>query len=184
LRKILLTSSGFENQRIEKAFHGLFEKKPKDRKAIFVPTAAIDADAIAVLPKCMNDLLHTGIEPKNIMVFDLHCDMPFQALRKYDLIYFTGGDAGYLLKRINETKFNLSLNQFIESGGVYVGVSAGSMIAAGNLPNNLGYVGCTLNVHQLIGTKSGPVDPSCLSPIDLSGNNALLILGNACKVID
>ena len=35
--------------------------KPADTKALFIPTAAIDAEAIEVLPKCMNDLLKCGI---------------------------------------------------------------------------------------------------------------------------
>ncbi len=34
--------------------------------------AAINADAIAVLPKCMNDLLKCGIPDENITVYDMH----------------------------------------------------------------------------------------------------------------
>jgi peptidase E len=66
MRKILLTSSGFENQRIMALFRGLLDREPGETKALFIPTAAIDAGAIAVLPKCMNDLLNAGIPPENI----------------------------------------------------------------------------------------------------------------------
>jgi len=55
-------------------------------------------------------------------------------------VYFTGGSPQYLLERINSTGFNRSLKQYIDYGGVYVGVSAGSVVAANNLPDNLGFI--------------------------------------------
>ena len=153
-------------------------------KALFIPTAANDADAIAVLPKCMNDLLNAGIPEKNIAVFDLHRNMPIEELRQYDLVYFTGGSPHYLLERINDTGFNRSLRQFIDNGGVYVGVSAGSCIATNDLPDGLGYINCTLNVHMKIGTKNGVIDTSNNPHIDLTGNNAILITGDNYQVIE
>jgi peptidase E len=184
MAKIILTSSGFENKRIEEAFHTLFDKEPKARKALFIPTAAIDPDAIAVLPKCINDLLNTGILPENITVFDLHRNMPIDELRQYDLVYFTGGDPSYLLERVNATGFNVSLNDFLAAGGVYVGVSAGSWIATNNLPNNLGYINCTLSVHMQKGTRNGPIDTTKNPHIDLTGNHAILITGDQYWVIE
>ena len=59
--KVLLTSAGSENKRIEETFLALTGKKPEDIKAVFIPAAAIDADAIEVLPKCLHDLLDCGI---------------------------------------------------------------------------------------------------------------------------
>ncbi|MCL2883898.1 MAG: hypothetical protein FWF49_00240, partial [Oscillospiraceae bacterium] len=80
MRKILLTSSGFETERIREVFRGLFEKPPAQLKALFIPTAANDPDAIGVLPKCMNDLLKAGTSKENIAVFDLHDNMNFNDL--------------------------------------------------------------------------------------------------------
>lgn len=184
MRKIMLTSSGFESKRLIEVFHGLFEKKPAQIRALFVPTAANDVDAIAVLPKCMNDLLFAGILSENITVFDLHRDMPIEELHNYDIVYFTGGSPQYLLERINGTGFNKSLASFLDLGGVYVGVSAGSWVATNNLPNSLGYINCTLSVHMKVGTKSGPIDISKNPHIDLTGNNAILILGTEYSVIE
>lgn len=184
MRKVLLTSSGFENKRIMEVFHSLFEREPSQLKALFVPTAANDVDAIAVLPKCMNDLLNAGIPEGNITVFDLHRNMPIEELSQYDVVYFTGGSPHYLLQRINDTGFNKSLEQFVKNGGVYVGVSAGSWIATNNLPNNLGYINCTLSVHMKVGTKNGPIDTSVNPHIDLTANNVLLIKGNDYFVIE
>lgn len=184
MRSVLLTSSGFETGHILEVFHGLFKKEFTKIRALFIPTAANDPDAIGVLPKCMNDLLKAGILAENIQVFDLHCNMAIDELLKYDVVYFTGGSPLYLLERINDTGFNQSIKQYVDNGGVYVGVSAGSIVATNNLPQNLGLVNCTLGVHKMSGTKSGTVDISNNPHIDLTGNNVLLSLNNKCEVIE
>ena len=58
----------------------------------------------------------------------------------YDAVYVCGGNTEYLLERINEKGFRNTLLLFIEQGGVYVGVSAGSLAAAGNLKGSWVYL--------------------------------------------
>ena len=67
--RVMLTSCGLETEQIKEHFLGMLGKEPADTKALFIPTAAINADAIEVLPKCMNDLLKCGIPKDNISVF-------------------------------------------------------------------------------------------------------------------
>ena len=55
--KVMLTSCGLETKKIGDAFLEFLGKVPKEANALFIPTAAIDADAIEVLPKCMNDIM-------------------------------------------------------------------------------------------------------------------------------
>ena len=69
--RVMLTSCGLETKKIEEALLEFMGKAPEQAKALFIPTAAIDADAIEVLPKCMNDLLKCGIPKESIRVFDL-----------------------------------------------------------------------------------------------------------------
>lgn len=47
----------------------------------------------------------------------------------YGVICFTGGDTRYLLERIKETSFDMIVKKMIYTNKVYVGVSAGSIIA-------------------------------------------------------
>ena len=186
MRKILLTSSGFETEGIIKIFHGLFNKEPANVKALFIPTAANNPKGVGieVLTKCMNDLLNAGIPQENICVFDLHRNMEINELKQFDLVYFTGGSPQYLLERINSTGFNESLKRYVDNGGVYVGVSAGSIIATNNLPDNLGFVNCTLSVHVLDGTACGIIDTSIKPHIELSANNVILIQDNRIEVVE
>ena len=183
MRKILLTSAGFETKRILEIFQGLLDKPPSESKALFIPTAANFPGAISVLPKCMNDLLKAGIPSQNITVFDLHRNMETGELCQYDVVYFTGGSPEYLLERINKTGFNKPLEEFINNGGTYVGVSAGSIVATNNLPGSLKYINCTLSVHTSSGTNSGVINTLENPHIDLTDHNAVLILDDKCEVI-
>ena len=89
--RLMLTSCGLETEKIKAHFLKMLGKDPGDARALFIPTAAIDADAIDVLPKCMDDLLKCGIPKENIRVFDLHADMPAEELKDFDVVYFFGG---------------------------------------------------------------------------------------------
>ena len=182
-RKILLTSAGFETNAIRDAFLRFTGKNPKEIKVLFIPTAAIFPAAIAVLPKCMDDLLNLGIPSDNITVFDLHRAMSLDELNDFDAVYFTGGSPQYLLERINETGFRRSLRDFVHKGGVYVGVSAGSIVAAGNLPDNLGYLKSSLRVHLETETAPGVFDNETVTQIELTNNQAVLINGAIYEII-
>ena len=63
------------------------------------------------------------------------------------MIAFCGGNAHTLLSEINRTGFSKPLKQAIENGLVYLGISAGSMIAAGNFSDGLGYLANPLIPH-------------------------------------
>lgn len=181
-RKILLTSAGFETKTIRDAFLNLAGKEPKEIQVLFIPTAAIFPAAIAMLPKCMDDLLSIGIPPENIKVFDLHRALRIEEWSKFDAVYFTGGSPQYLLGRINNTGFNISLNTFVDNGGIYVGVSAGSIVAAGNIDKSLGYLKATLDVHMETGSDYGVFDNDTVTHIQLT-DNAILISEGIYKII-
>lgn len=183
MKKVILTSAGFENKIIEDKFINLINKPRNEIMILFIPTAAISADAIAVLPKCMNDLLAAEIPKENVHIYDLHKAMSFEKLIKYDAVYFCGGNSQYLLDRINEIEFNITLKQYVQKGGVFVGVSAGSIIAAQNLPNNLGFINCFLSVHCAKGTELGKINTSNCQQIKLTDDQAILLTDEGAHII-
>ena len=151
--RVLLTSAGLETEEIKDFFVKLTDKDMSLVRALFIPVAAIDEDAVAVLPKCMNDLLKCGILNENITVYDLHRGMEIGELMGYDVVYLCGGQTRYLLQRINETGFDHSLKEYIRRDGVVLGVSAGSIIFANNIPGNLGLIDTKLDVHCAEGER-------------------------------
>ncbi len=173
--RVLLTSAGLETEEIKECFVDMVSKEMSLVKALFIPTAAIDADAIAVLPKCMNDLLKCGISNENIDVYDLHAGMEFEKLKQYDVVYLCGGNTRYLLERINDTGFHQSLKEYIDDNGLVVGVSAGSIIFANNLENNLGLIDTKLDVHCMTGERRGKLTVPLKSNIKLTNTCALVI---------
>lgn len=173
--RVLLTSAGLENEEIKQYFMKMIGKDMSEVKALFIPTAAIDAGAIEVLPKCMNDLLKCGIQNKNIKVFDLHTEMKMAELQKYDVVYLCGGDATYLLERVNATGFNATLMEYIRANGMVIGVSAGSLIFSNNLVGNLGLINSRLDVHCPDGEIRGKVSYPLKENIRLTNTCALVI---------
>lgn len=183
---VLLTSCGLETNVIEQAFQKMLNKEPSQIKAMFIPTAAISPDAIGVLPKCLNDLLKCGIVRENIVVYDLHDDMDTDLSQTYDVIYLCGGDPYYLLKRVRERGFDKKLKSFIEHGGVVVGVSAGSMIFADDMPDNLGLLQCALDVHcgKDICEKAGQYSLSRMERIRLGNEQAIMFEKDHLVIIE
>lgn len=173
--RVLLTSAGLETEEIKKCFMDMAGKDMSLVRALFIPTAAIDADAIEVLPKCMQDLLKCGILKENVDVYDLHTGMEFKKLQQYDVVYLCGGNAQYLLERINAEIFNKSLIEYINADGLVIGVSAGSLIFANNLENNLGLIDTNLDVHCITGEKRGRLTYPLKSNVQLTNTSALVI---------
>lgn len=173
--RVLLTSAGLETKALEAYFVKLAGKEMSAVRALFIPTAAVNADAVEVLPKCMHDLLKCGIPDQNIRVYDLHTGMTPEELRQYDVVYLCGGDTRYLLKRINETGFNKTLLSYIQENGMVLGVSAGSLIFANNIPDNLGLLDTKLDVHCAQGESCGKVAIPLKDNIRLTNTCALVI---------
>jgi peptidase E len=173
--RVMLTSCGLETQKIKDCFLTMLGKEGAKAKALFIPTAAIDADAIEVLPKCMNDLLKCGIPKENIRVFDLHQNMPMDELKTYDVVYLTGGRTSYLLERINDTGFRETLLTYIRDNGFVIGVSAGSIIFANNLPGNLELLDTKLDVHCEASSYTGSVSFPLIENMKLSNTGAIIV---------
>lgn len=173
--RVLLTSAGLETEEIKEYFMKMTGKDMSEVKALFIPTAAIDAGAIAMLPKCMNDLLKCGIQNENIKVFDLHTGMESAELQKYDVVYLCGGDTAYLIERVNATGFHTTLMEYIHLNGMVIGVSAGSLLFANNLAGNLGLINTRLDVHCPDGETRGKVEYPIKKNMRLTNTSALVI---------
>ena len=183
---VLLTSCGLETKIIEQAFQKMLNKEPSSIKAMFIPTAANYPDAIEVLPKCLNDLLKCGIARENIFVYDLHDEICTDLSERYDVIYLCGGDPNYLLKRVNELGFDKKLKSFIKQGGVVLGVSAGSMIFADDMPKNLGLLKCALDVHCSDDSceKAGRYNKNRKERIRLGNKQAIVFENDSLIIIE
>ena len=182
MKKILLTSAGFENINIQNKFLELVDKNPKDIKVLFVTTAAIEPDAIMVLPKCLDDLLNCDIPMENVTVYDMHKLIGIEELIEYDAVYVCGGKTSYLVDRIDEVGFKKVINEYIKNGGIYIGVSAGSIAVCGKYDNSLNFIKNVIDVHCEVGSPMGKIENT--EKILLTNNQAILITDESLEIIE
>lgn len=202
--RTLFLSSGGLNEKTTELFWECIRKEPINTKAILVPSAAIGNDnAREGIIVCMERLMSMGIPMNNILIYNLTyllsdgykrtysayvSDVPVQLrlmsvseLNQYDIIAFCGGNARTLLDEINRTGFSDPLKQAVENGLVYLGISAGSMVAAGNFADGLSYLINPLLPHAEKGCPCGEIVNDNL--IELADGQTVLIRGERQEII-
>lgn len=136
--RFLLTSAGISNASIEKALFELLDKPASETRVAFVPTAAnMVADDKGWLVQNYNDFSKLGL--KSFDIVDISA-IPKENWQKRfeaaDLICFGGGDEQYLARIMRESGVAVALPELLKTR-VYMGISAGSMVAGKLLPEKL-----------------------------------------------
>jgi len=80
--------------------------------------------AIKPLRAITNEIDETSLEDQAEIPSDL---------QQYDVVFVTGGNVFYLAYRLEETGFGDQLRQYIDTNGVYMGSSAGSVVVMDDL---------------------------------------------------
>ena len=173
MKKILLTSTGFDNENIMNKFIELLNVDTKNAKILFIITAANDPDAVRILSGCLDDLTKCGIKDGNITIYDMHKLISQEDINKYDAIYVCGGSTEHLVERIKEINIKPIIDKYIENGGIYIGVSAGSLCTSGNYEKGFKFIENRLDVHCDKGSPNGVVEST--DEIFLTDNQAIYI---------
>ena len=182
MKKILLTSTGFENKNIENKFLELLNKDSKQAKILFIITAAIDPEAVRILAKCLDDLTNCGVVDENITIYDLYKTMAEEELNKFDAIYVCGGSTKHLVSRMEEVDFKNLVEKYLDNGGIYIGVSAGSVCASGKYLNGLDFIKNVVDVHCDEGTEVGKIEND--DKICLTNEQAIYINDDGAFIIE
>ena len=193
---VLLTSGGWVKdmeggvkENIRRRFGEMLDKPAREARVLFIPTAAIDDEAKRMVGKCRDELLNAGILPDRIDVYDMDGNLCAEAALEYDVLYFTGGDTAHLLRRIRETGFDDIIKKMVYADKVYVGASAGSIIATPNIGDphdpttaGLSLVQAYLSVHQPEGTP--PRMHLGLPHIPLTDRQALAVSWDGYEIVE
>jgi len=137
--RVLLTSSGFEtpdgrvNHSIREKFFELLGMPVEETKVLFIPTAAISEEARYYANLCKQELIDVGVLEENIVEHDVDGSMAEAEAMGFDVIYITGGSTAHLLERIKRTGFDEIIKKMVFANKLYMGVSAGSIIATPNI---------------------------------------------------
>lgn len=184
MKRILLTSTGFDNKNFERKFIETIGKPIETVKVLFIPTAANDDESKEVIPFCREELTDAGVLPESITDYDLDRPMTIDELTDYDAVYFCGGSETHLMEAVNKAGFAPVLLQAVENGLFYIGVSAGSMIATPSVKDNLGIIANPLEPHcESDITPCGEL-PKNGAPVNISDNQAVWITDEAMVIIE
>ena len=132
LMKLLLTSGGFTNKTIIAALASLVKKPLNDLSLAVIPTSSnIEAGdkkwLIDDLWRCKNDVGFKEIDIVDISALKKEQWLP--RLEHADVILVEGGNTYYLIYWLKKSGFAKILDKLLKTR-VYVGVSAGSLVAA------------------------------------------------------
>ena len=135
--RLLLTSSGITNKTIENALQQVVEKPFKASRIVFIPTAAnVEEDISGWLENDINNFRKLQFSSFDVIdIANEKSDIFMPILSRTDILVFGGGNEVYLLDQIRRVGLDTFLQGFVQKN-VYVGISAGSMIAAKTLSLN------------------------------------------------
>jgi dipeptidase E len=136
--KLLLTSSGLENNSIIKALSDLLQKPFEESKIAFIPTASNleegdkkdwlikDLEKLKELKFSSIDIVDISALPKEIWL---------ERLKAADIFYVEGGNTYHLMYWMNKSGLSEILSELLKTK-IYIGVSAGTVAVTPSLLNN------------------------------------------------
>ena len=127
LKNMILTSSLYESIELVKKF---LDKNTESKKILFIPTATnVDEykKYIHLTQKAFEDF---DYEVENFDVSIFSEEIAKEKLSEAKTVFISGGNTFYLLQELKRKNLTSYLKERIENGLLYIGESAGSVIAA------------------------------------------------------
>lgn len=167
--KLLLTSNGFTNT-IGNALLNLLQNPAEMNRVGFITTAAFgeEHDPTWNTPmwleeyrdqlRKLNIIDIEDIDLRNKKENELE-----ETLLQKDIIFVNGGNTFYLMHWAKKSGFGKVVNKFLQKGGVYVGVSAGSIITCPTIESG-GWEPADANNVNLIDLTAFNLVPFLINP--------------------
>lgn len=126
--KLFLTSTGLPLETTE-AFLELLHKKPEETAVCFIATAADPYDDKGFVEKDKERLIDLGFKITETDLRQEDENSLSGKLANLDVVFVEGGNTFYLMKYMRKSGFDKAVKRFLDGGGIYLGVSAGSYVA-------------------------------------------------------
>ena len=124
---MILTSSLYESIELVKKF---LDKNTESKKILFIPTAANVEEYKKYMHLTQKAFEDFGYEVENFDVSVFSEEIAKEKLSEAKIIFISGGNTFYLLQELKRKNLIPYLKERIENGLLYIGESAGSVIAA------------------------------------------------------
>lgn len=126
MRTILLTSAGMD---MKDEILKILPKPANQIKLAHIITASKVEKDLSYLEKERKEMQNLGFKVEEIDIEGKSENEIRNLLTDKDIIYVQGGNTFYLLKHIRKGGFDKVVKELLEKGVIYVGVSAGSIVA-------------------------------------------------------
>ena len=124
---MILTSSLYESIELVKKF---LDKNTESKKILFIPTAANVEEYKKYMHLTQKAFEDFGYEVENFDVSVFSEEIAKEKLSEAKIVFISGGNIFYLLQELKRKNLITYLKERIENGLLYIGESAGSVIAA------------------------------------------------------
>lgn len=125
--KLMLTSDGLSSPKLRRALKRTLRKEIGESKVVVLYTRQ-RPEFISYTQAVGRELGRAGILMPHVRYVNISQESAF-SLDTFDVAYVCGGNTFYILDQLRRNGFDYELTRFVRRGGVYVGVSAGSIIA-------------------------------------------------------
>ena len=103
--------------------------KPSKTKIAFIPTAANNYVDKYFVANDRNIFLQLGFQVSDVDIAQVQHSELENSLKEADIIYVAGGNTYYLLDQVRKSGFDKIIKDRLEAGVIYMGGSAGSLLA-------------------------------------------------------
>lgn len=129
--KKLFLSSSFSD--VAKLFPDFAKDELKGKKVTFIPTASLPEKVVFYVSSGKKALEKLGLIVDELEITKASSKEISKKLQNNDYIYITGGNTFFLLQELKKTGADKIIIEQINSGKIYIGESAGSMILSPNI---------------------------------------------------
>jgi len=111
-----------------------FAPSSNQLRTVFITTAAeVESGDKKWVEENRNGLTAVGFATFDYTITGKNYEQIVSDLEGFDVIHVNGGNTFYLLLQARKSGFDRFIKQHVENGGIYMGSSAGSIIAAPNI---------------------------------------------------
>ena len=155
-KTILLTSTGMQ---MKNEIVKLLQKPAYDITVAFIITAAKPQQNLDYVKKDYDIMREMGFNVAEVDIEGKTEKEVTELIRLKDIIYVEGGNTFYLLQAMRKCNFEKIMRKLLKEGKVYLGVSAGSVVA-GKTIKSAGWLGDEniVNLKSLKGLNLVPFD--------------------------
>ena len=161
-RTLLLTSSGMQ---MKEEIIKLLQKPAYDIQIGFIVTAAKPLQDLSFVQADLDVMKEVGFNVEMIDIEGKTEEQVYQLLEFKDMIFVEGGNTFYLLAAMQKCNFEKTIKKLLKLGKVYVGSSAGSIVAGKTIQTadnfGSGTDNATIKLQNLRGLNLVPFDIFC-----------------------